>query len=123
MTREDIKKAAAEFADRECEINDIDRDPLYKGFYHGAKWRISSAWHKTENEVPQVYGEYKNKHYPQIPCIVYGKLSTGIGYGVRYWNVTEQCWDDEECDDYECSKEAVEKWAYLDNLLPDAEIL
>ena len=38
---------------------------------------------------------------------MYGELSTGIGYGVRYWNVTEQCWDDEECDDYECSKDAI----------------
>lgn len=41
------------------------------------------------------------------------KLSTGIGYGVRYWNVTEKCWDDEECDDYECSKDAIEEWACL----------
>ena len=82
-------------------------------------WHINSVWHKTKDEVPQAHGEYKNEHYPQIPCLVYGKLSTGTGYGVRYWNVTEQCWDDEECDDYECSKDAIEKWAYLDDLIPN----
>ena len=52
---------------------------------------------------------------------MYGKLSTGTGYGVRYWNVTEQCWDDEECDDYECSKDAIDEWAYLDDLISTEE--
>lgn len=85
----------------------------------GAEWRVNSVWHKTKDEVPQAHGEYENEHYPQIPCLVYGKLSTGTGYGVRYWNVTEQCWDDEECDDYECSKDAIEEWAYLDDLIPN----
>ena len=49
MTREDIEKAADDFADREYEISDIDRDPLYKGFYHGANWRINSVWHNSKN--------------------------------------------------------------------------
>nr|DAW48432.1 MAG TPA: hypothetical protein [Caudoviricetes sp.] len=31
MTQERIKKAADDFADKEYEISDIDRDPLYKG--------------------------------------------------------------------------------------------
>ena len=119
MKREDIEKVADEFANKEYEISEIDRIPLYKGFYHGAEWRINSVWHKTKDEVPQAHGEYENEHYPQIPCLVYGKLSTGTGYGVRYWNVTEQCWDDEECDDYKCSKDAIEEWAYLDDLIPN----
>ncbi|MCE9189179.1 hypothetical protein K0G57_20140 [Bacteroides fragilis] len=54
MTREDIEKAADDFADREYEISDIDRDPLYKGFYHGANWRINSVWHNSKTEVPDV---------------------------------------------------------------------
>ena len=99
-----------------CECGE---DEFKEGFIAGAEWRINSVWHKTKDEVPQAHGEYKNEHYPQIPCLVYGKLSTGTGYGVRYWNVTEQCWDDEECDDYECSKDAIEKWAYLDDLIPN----
>nr|DAE53385.1 MAG TPA: hypothetical protein [Bacteriophage sp.] len=45
MERKDIEKAANEFADREYEYNDIDRDALYKGFYWGAQWRINSVWH------------------------------------------------------------------------------
>lgn len=87
----------------------------------GADWRINSVWHDMKSEEPQVYGEYENRIYPQIPCLVYGKLSTGIGYGVLYWNVTEKCWDDEECDDYECSKDAIEQWVYLDDLMPDGK--
>lgn len=101
------------------DCNECGADDFYEGFYHGALWRINSVWHDMKAEEPQVYGEYENRVYPQIPCLVYGKLSTGIGYGVRYWNVTEKCWDDEECDDYECSKDAIEKWAYLDDLLSD----
>lgn len=51
MKREEIEKAAMEFAEREYEISDIDKLPLYKGFYWGANWRISSVWHPI-NEDP-----------------------------------------------------------------------
>lgn len=54
MKREDIEKVADEFANREYEISDIDRIPLYKGFYHGAEWRINSVWHNSKTEVPDV---------------------------------------------------------------------
>ena len=111
MTIEEIEKAAnGRFADNTF---------AYKGFIEGARWRINSVWHDMVKEVPQLYGEYVGKVYPQIPCLVKGKLSTGYGYGVRYWNVTEQCWDDETCDDYECERDAIEEWAYLDDLLPE----
>lgn len=50
MTRKDIEKAANEFADREYEYNDIDRDALYKGFYWGAQWRINSVWHDASEQ-------------------------------------------------------------------------
>lgn len=87
----------------------------------GAEWRINSMWHDMKSEEPQVYGEYENEVYPQIPCLVRGQLSTGYGYGVRYWNTTEKVWDDEECDDFECKKDDIEKWAYLDDLIPNTE--
>lgn len=87
----------------------------------GANWRINSVWHDMKSEEPQVYGEYENEVYPQIPCLVRGQLSTGYGYGVRYWNTTEKVWDDEECDDFECKKDDIEKWAYLDDLIPNTE--
>ena len=49
-----IEKVADEFANKEYEISDIDRIPLYKGFYHGAEWRINSVWHNSKTEVPDV---------------------------------------------------------------------
>ncbi|MFS2939107.1 hypothetical protein AAH031_05385 [Bacteroides uniformis] len=54
MKREDIEKVADEFANKEYEISDIDRIPLYKGFYHGAEWRINSVWHNSKTEVPDI---------------------------------------------------------------------
>ena len=127
MKREDIEKAAAESAERISNIayacgGHIGKDDLERTFKDGAAyWFKKFLFHKTEDELPQVYGVYVNDNYPQIPCLVKGKLSTGYGYGVRYWNVTEQCWDDEGCDDYECDKEAVEEWAYLDDIIGNME--
>ena len=110
--KQKLEEAAKEYAESVIDsfgtngvpngVSDI-KEMIALSFDNGSEWRINSIWHKTKDEVPQAHGEYENEHYPQIPCLVYGELSTGIGYGVRYWNVTEQCWDDEECDDYELS--------------------
>lgn len=118
MTREQIEKAAVEHAES-IPQSDERKEYSREDFIAGAQWRINSVWHEMKEEVPQIYGDYGDSIYPQIPCLVRGMLSTGYGYGVRYWNVTEQCWDDEECDDYECDKDKIEEWAYLDNLLPE----
>lgn len=96
-----------------------DAEAAKRGFMAGALWRINSMWH-DKNEEPKAIGMYAEQHYPQIPCLVYG-ISEGCGYGIRFWNVTEKCWDDEECDDYYCDKEEIEKWAYLDDLLPEGK--
>lgn len=122
MNKETINKAAEEFAEREYGTSVVDRDYLHKGFYHGAQWRMESVWHDMGKDVPQVYGEYENKIAPSIPCLVKGYLSTGYGYGVRYWNVEYEVWDNEDADDYECDADKIEKWAYLDDLLPDGNI-
>lgn len=90
-------------------------------FMAGVEWFRNSLFHKTKDEVPQPIGDYANEVYPQIPCLVKGQLSTGYGYGVRYWNVECQVWDDEECDDYECDKDSVEEWCYLDDLTQSYE--
>lgn len=119
ITREDIKNAAMEFA---YKTGETDFNAFSKGFYNGVRWRIDSVWHDMKKEVPQVYGEYENKVAPSIPCLVKGDLSTGYGYGVRYWNVSYEVWDDEQADDYECDKDKIECWAYLDDLLPNAEM-
>lgn len=89
-----------------------------KAFKAGAQWQRNKVWHDMKQEEPQAYGEYEDKIYPQIPCLVRGQLSTGYGYGVRYWNATEKVWDDEECDDFECKKDDIEEWTYLDDLIP-----
>lgn len=118
MEKEKIELAAKEYADKQGDFG--------TGWYHavddftaGARWRINSVWHDMEKEVPQVYGEYENNIAPSIPCLVRGYLSTGYGYGVRYWNVDYEVWDDEEADDFECKADKIEEWAYLDDLLPD----
>ena len=97
----------------------VDEREITRTVGNVLKWRINSVWHDMKEEVPQIYGDYGDSIYPQIPCLVVGHLSTGYGYSVRYWNVTEQCWDDEECDDYECDKDKIEEWAYIDDLLPE----
>ena len=89
------------------------------GYMQGAFKYRSLAWHDMKKEVPQVYGEYENEIAPSIPCLVLGYLSTGYGYGVRYWNVDCEVWDDEQADDYECDKDKIEEWAYLGDLLPE----
>ena len=120
MTREQIEKAAKDYVMPNARISPLMESIAAKeGFIAGAEWRINSVWHDMGTEVPQIYGDYGDSIYPQIPCLVVGHLSTGYGYGVRYWNVTEQCWDDEECDDYECDKDKIEEWAYLDDLIPE----
>ena len=117
MTREQIEKAAIKSADEE--LDDFECRGHRDGFIAGALWRINSVWHDMKKDVPQVYGEYENEVAPSIPCLVRGYLSTGYGYGVRYWNVSYEVWDDEECDDYECDKDKIEEWAYLDDLTPE----
>lgn len=123
MTNEDIERkclAYSQAATPSYTNGDFDRYAIAQAYEEGAKWRINSVWHDA-SEIPQIYGEYENDLYPQIPCLVLGHLSTGYGYGVRYWNVTHQVWDDEECDDFECKMNSIEKWAYLDDLLPTNE--
>lgn len=73
MTKEDIKKAAAEYAHGACR-------PLWRAgkeqvcmidFMEGAKWRINTVWHNsTEKPVPgklllvnTIYGEYDLCYY------------------------------------------------------------
>lgn len=78
---------------------------------------MKKIWHKTsEKEYPQIFGEYLKQDYPQIPCLV--KCSKfAAGYGVIYWNEIEQCWDDEEHDDYVGEPGFIDDWAYLDDII------
>lgn len=51
-----IEEAAKRFADRECEIGQVDWDALYKGYYHGMKdlFAQSLTSRMTEEEKERV---------------------------------------------------------------------
>lgn len=77
-------------------------------------------WHKTSEEVPEVKGTSEEGCiYPEVCCLVAGgrMANTPSGIGIRYWNVTEQCWDTEDEDDYDCDEEGYPYWAYADPIL------
>lgn len=64
MKREDIEKAAVEFANDKCQKRgcpktyrlhfDFDRYDIEQSFETGASWRINSVWHDTKTEVPDI---------------------------------------------------------------------
>ena len=87
-----------------------------KGYIAGAV-ECGFKWHYVKDgDLPLPKGKYEHQNYPQIPCLV---EFVHFDYGVRYWNVKEQCWDDEECDDYCCETEQVKRWCYLDDLIKE----
>lgn len=96
MTREDIKKAATEYANEACR-------PLWRtgneqvcmvDFMEGAKWRINSVWHDA-TEKPKL-GEL-------IIVEVYGKIWDYGKYDV--------------CDTIHPKA----RWAYMKDLIPNTE--
>lgn len=105
MNKEQIKKAADEFASREYEINEIDRDYLHKGFYHGALWCINSMW--NTNEVNPGYDckiiiEHnflgKTEVITDLYDADYQKLDSGVD------------WKD------------VIRWAYISDIIPQISV-
>lgn len=98
MIKEDTEKAANDFADREYEYNDIDRNALYKGFYWGAQWRISSVWHDT-SEKPDMSKEII-VIYPDKSCRVF--RPNGV------WETLIEV-------------DKFIRWAYVEDLLPNME--
>lgn len=56
-------------------------------------------WKKTIEELPSV-----NKPYL---CYYEGE------YIIRIWNPYDNCWDDEEGDDYYCDPEQIEAWTEI----------
>ena len=103
MIKEDIEKAANEFADREYEYNDIDRNALYKGFYWGAQWRINSVWHNA-NEVPKTKGYilvWINGDHPIFVTWNINVIPTDWAKTVNLNNVV--------------------KWAYIEDIIPNME--
>lgn len=98
MIKEDTEKAANDFADREYEYNDIDRNALYKGFYWGAQWRINSVWHNA-SEKPDMSKEII-VIYPDKSCRVF--RPNGV------WETLIEV-------------DKFIRWAYVEDLLPNME--
>ena len=102
MTKEDIKKAKAENAERIANIaysggGHIGQDDLETAFENGADWRINSVWHDVDNELP----EY-NRH------------------------VVNEDWFDFTAKDEKDLKRIMnqypfKRWAYVDDLKPNME--
>lgn len=101
MTNEQIKQAATDFAEREYEISDIDKDPLHKGFYHGALWRINSVWHDKKKEPKQ------NEWF--IAQIDNDCFDTFV------MQIKSERWEKW------CKGMNIMRWAYVSDLLPDGK--
>lgn len=98
MKKDELKKAANDFSEREYEVGDIDKDALHKGFYHGAQWRILSVWHDA-SEKPD-----KNQ-LVLFEC----RKTYGNGYSVNFG------------ENYVLMKNVVLGWAYVKDLIPELE--
>jgi hypothetical protein len=98
MIKEDIEKAANEFADREYEYNDIDRNALYKGFYWGAQWRINSVWHDVSEP-------------PKPDKLIYILRKDGIIKQIYTYDGVDKLFN----------TLMVYKWAYIEDIIPNME--
>ena len=95
MTREQIEKAAMEYAER-IPQSDERREYSREDFIAGAQWRINSVWHDA-NEKPN-----KNQ-LVLFEC----RKTYGKGYSVNFG------------ENYELMKNVIVRWAYIIDLLPE----
>lgn len=102
MDKEDIEKAAAEYANEACR-------PLWRigneqvcmvDFIEGAEWRINSVWHDI-NEIPE----------DGRIIVLLGKYGTMIIYGPNMMYYREAVIMDG----------GFLKWAYKEDLIPNTE--
>ena len=99
MTKEQIRKAAKDVADKVCNATDcIEWENLVFAFEDGANWRINSVWHKPE-EVPEPYANLL------VKCIGGYKMWALWPNHIRDWESLVE-------------KNGVIQWAYIDDLIP-----
>lgn len=97
MTREDIEKAARDYALDQLGIVGLPgRAEAMKAFMAGAEWRISSVWHDA-SEKPD-----KNQ-LVLFEC----RKTYGNGYSVNFG------------ENYVLMKNVVLGWAYIKDLIPE----
>lgn len=99
MTKEQIRKAAKDVADKVCNATDcIEWENLVFAFEDGANWRINSVWHKPE-EVPEPYANLL------VKCLGGYKMWALWPNHIRDWESLAE-------------KNGVIRWAYIDDLIP-----
>ena len=99
MTKEQIRKAAKDVADKVCNATDcIEWENLVFAFEDGANWRINSVWHKPE-EVPAPYANLL------VKCLGGYKMWALWPNHIRDWESLVE-------------KNGVIQWAYIDDLIP-----
>ena len=99
MTKEQIRKAAKDVADKVCNATDcIEWENLVFAFEDGVNWRINSVWHKPE-EVPEPYANLL------VKCLGGYKMWALWPNHIRDWESLVE-------------KNGVIRWAYIDDLIP-----
>lgn len=105
MKREDIEKAAGETAERLANISyagggHIGQDDLERAFENGADWRINSVWHDA-SEKPK-------KNDVHIAVLNKYVIKTYFWCDFSGWEKYVRL-------------DNIEKWAYIEDLLPAKE--
>ena len=101
MTKEQIRKAAKDVADKVCNATDcIEWENLVFVFEDGANWRINSVWHKPY-DVPEVGKD----------CLVEYVDGDGCAH-IRIDKRSEYEWIEA------CHYDRILRWAYIDDLIP-----
>ena len=101
MTKEQIRKAAKDVADKVCNATDcIEWENLVFAFEDGVNWRINSVWHKPY-DVPEIGKD----------CLV--EYRTGDGdVCIRIDCRSEYEWIEA------CHYDRILHWAYIKDLIP-----
>lgn len=101
MKREDIEKAARDYATDKINVKSIiERSRIKIAFKTGAAWRINSVWHDaSENPKLNKFFVFENK------C---NEWETDCLYQHQKWNIHVAVND-------------LIRWAYIEDLLPNTE--
>lgn len=105
MSKEDIKKAKAENAERIANIaysggGHIGQDDLETAFENGAEWRINSVWHDA-NKIPDK-AELTLVEFPD------GRIDIVYFHTIKSWRSMVK-------------RNGTIRWAYIKDLIPNTE--
>ena len=70
---------------------------------------MEMKWIETKNQKPVLSEKQKNEVYPHTLCLTFHKGEQKI----LAYNHKEDCWDNEDMDDYYCNTQDVSCWMEL----------